>query len=289
MKSFFIFFIIWFLALSINPSVFAADSYTVNNASSLYIYEHSVCKLVTNSLTGGRNLFVPTKTSGEWSAFYTNAPSQPGISVANDTSAPTVSISSNPSNPTNSSSANFGFSGGDTGCGINHYECNLDSGGWSTCASVKNYSSLTTGSHTFQVRSHDQSSNTSSVSSYSWLVDLVNPTVSISAGPAASTTDTNASFTFSGFDAHSGLNHYECNLDGGGWSTCTSVKNYSGLAATSHGFSVRSHDNAGNISTASNWSWTIIACANIGESCESVSCCSGSCTENTWGHTWICE
>ncbi len=57
----------------------AADSYVIATAETQQIDEHSVCRDVTNNHASGSSLFVPTKTSGEWSSFTDNAP--PGVSV----------------------------------------------------------------------------------------------------------------------------------------------------------------------------------------------------------------
>lgn len=59
--------------------VSAAQYYSVsNNSVPVTIDEHSVCKKVTNS--GSADLFVPTNTAGEWSAFRSNLPS--GVSLS---------------------------------------------------------------------------------------------------------------------------------------------------------------------------------------------------------------
>ncbi len=50
----------------------AANSYQVNNGATAVIDEHTVCRVVTNN--SGSAIFVPTKTSAEWSAFYNNPP-----------------------------------------------------------------------------------------------------------------------------------------------------------------------------------------------------------------------
>lgn len=48
-------------------SAFAADSYQVNNGQTAVIDEHGICRVVTNN--SGNSLFVPTRTSAEWTAF----------------------------------------------------------------------------------------------------------------------------------------------------------------------------------------------------------------------------
>lgn len=57
----------------------AADGYTVANGSYANITEHSVCKKVTNNHASGLSVFVPTKTSTEWSSFYNGPP--PGVAI----------------------------------------------------------------------------------------------------------------------------------------------------------------------------------------------------------------
>lgn len=98
-----------------------------------------------------------------------------------DSTAPTTSITSNPASPTNATTATFGFSGSDTGGStVASYQCQLDSGGYSSCTSTKSYSSLTAGSHTFYVKATDAVGNAqSTATTYTWTVDLTAPTLTI--------------------------------------------------------------------------------------------------------------
>jgi hypothetical protein len=66
------------LFLAVAPA-FAATSHQVNNGASLAITEFAACRLVTNNHASGLAIFVPTATSGEWSAFYGNVPA--GVSA----------------------------------------------------------------------------------------------------------------------------------------------------------------------------------------------------------------
>jgi hypothetical protein len=84
------------------------------------------------------------------------------------------SISAEPPNLSASASASFSFIGG-SGSG---YECQIDGGGFSACASPQSYSSLSQGSHTFSVQAVSGSSN-GPATSYTWSVDTVAPTQSL--------------------------------------------------------------------------------------------------------------
>jgi hypothetical protein len=89
--------------------------------------------------------------------------------------------------------------------------------------------------------------------------DTTPPTVSIDSKPATSTTDTNASFTFSGTDnvTAAGSLTFSCKLDAAVAAACTSPKAYPALAVGSHTFTVTSKDAAGNVSTAATYTWQV--------------------------------
>ena len=71
-----------------------------------------------------------------------------------DTTPPDTAINSGPSGTVNSTSASFTFSSNETG---STFECRLDGATFSSCASPKSYTSLSNGSHTFEVRAKDAS------------------------------------------------------------------------------------------------------------------------------------
>ncbi len=76
----------------------------------------------------------------------------------------------------------------------------------------------------------------------------------MSVKPALMTNATTASFTFAAGETST----YECQLDGGTWTACTSPKDFSGLAEGSHTFNVRATDQAGNPeATAVTYTWMI--------------------------------
>ena len=107
------------------------------------------------------------------------------------------------------------------------------------------YTGLSEGSHTFQVRATDAASNTDPTpASYTWTVDTTAPETTITANPPDPSASASASFSFSGSEAGS---TFECQLDGGGFSACTSPKAYTGLSDGSHTFQVRATDAASNV------------------------------------------
>jgi hypothetical protein len=83
------------------------------------------------------------------------------------------------------------------------------------------------------------------------------PDTSITAGPAASTTATDASFSFA---ASAPGATFECRLDGAAWSACSSAQGYSGLSVGSHTFDVRATYPVGNTDpTPASYSWSVTA------------------------------
>jgi hypothetical protein len=80
------------------------------------------------------------------------------------------------------------------------------------------------------------------------------PTPVITSQPANPTNQTGAGFTFS--DTQTGVS-FLCQLDGNGFSTCSSPASYSGLSQGSHTFSVKAQDTSGNQGGAASSTWTI--------------------------------
>ena len=87
--------------------------------------------------------------------------------------------------------------------------------------------------------------------------DTAPPETTITSGPAASTTSTDASFAFTSSEANS---TFQCSLDGAARANCTSPQAYTGLSAGSHTFNVWAKDAAGNTdATAATQTWSISA------------------------------
>jgi hypothetical protein len=169
-----------------------------------------------------------------------------------DTAAPSASITGGPSDPSSDAAPTFTFSADEAG---SSFECRLDGGAFATCASPHGLAALTEGSHTLTVRAIDGAGNIGPGDSRTWTVDLTAPETTISSGPSDPTTDTFADFAFDSSEAGS---TFRCELDGGGFSACSSLQSYGGLTTGSHTFSVHATDAAGNVDASpATFTWTI--------------------------------
>ncbi|HEY3017207.1 MAG TPA: Ig-like domain-containing protein, partial [Gaiellaceae bacterium] len=86
-------------------------------------------------------------------------------------------------------------------------------------------------------------------------VDNTAPDTSIDSTPADPSNDVTPTFAFSSSESGSS---FECRVDGGGWSSCSSPHTLAALGAGSHTFDVRATDQAGNTDgSAASYGWTI--------------------------------
>jgi hypothetical protein len=168
-----------------------------------------------------------------------------------DTVAPTASITGKPSDPSNSASPSFTFTASQAG---STFACRLDAAAFVSCTSPKSYAGLADGSHTFAVEATDPAGNTSTQTSYTWTVDTVAPTASITGKPSDPSNSTAPGFTFTASQAGS---TFLCKLDAAAFAACTSPKSYTGLAEGSHTFVVRATDQAGNPGVDATYTWTV--------------------------------
>jgi len=175
------------------------------------------------------------------------------IKDTTDTTPPDTSITSQPLNLTNSTSADFSFTSTEDG---STFECQMDNGSYTSCTSPKSYTGLTESSHSFSVKAIDSSGNADSTpASYTWAIDTTAVEISITSQPLNLTNSTSADFSFTSTEDGS---TFECQMDSGGYTSCTSPKSYTGLTEGSHTFYVKATDSAGNTnSTPASYTWTI--------------------------------
>ncbi|MCE9579426.1 MAG: hypothetical protein K8W52_40260 [Deltaproteobacteria bacterium] len=180
------------------------------------------------------------------------APELPAIEVSPSGAlrapTPDTTILGGPPSPSTVTSATFTFSSSRAG---STFQCRLDAGVWTACSSPRAYTALASGSHTFRVRACTTSCD-ASPATRTWTIDVTPPSVTIISGPPPVTNLASATFAFTASEAAT----FQCQLDGGLWSGCTSPTTYTGLAGISHTFAVRGCDAAGNCGTASR-TWAV--------------------------------
>ena len=153
---------------------------------------------------------------------------------------------------------------------MDHFECSLDGGSFTTCTSPEQFKSLSDRSHNLEVLSEDKAGNRgSSPASFNWTVDTVPPTTSIKSATdgnksavtnAGTTKSTSMTFAFSGNDTGGiGIDHFECGTDNSDFVTCTSPFTLpNSMKDGTHTFRVLSEDKAGNRgSSPASFNWTV--------------------------------
>jgi large repetitive protein len=200
-----------------------------------------------SSVPSGTYTYTVTAVYHSWTASATSG----SITILT-----TPTISSSPSNPSANSAPSFGFSGG----GGSGYQCRLDGGSFSACSGPKSYSGLSDGSHTFKVHAA-QGSSTGPEATYTWTIDTSAPSITVepsnpsaNASPSLSFSHTQSAYTF------------KCQLDGGGFTTCTSPKSYSGLSDGSHTFKVEAVSTDGATTSVASYTWLVDTTAPSGGS-----------------------
>jgi hypothetical protein len=136
-----------------------------------------------------------------------------------------------------------------TGSPVETLSATASAGQWAAQSSA-----LSDGTYTITAQQSDLAGTISTATS-TFTLDATPPNTSISSGPANPAESSDASFTF--FSSEGGST-FECQLDAGNWTPCTSPASYSGLADGGHSFSVRATDPWGNTDpTGATATWTI--------------------------------
>ena len=186
---------------------------------------------------------------------------------APDTIAPNTELGAElPAATTSSRSASFEFAGTDdySAAATLDFECRLDAGGatpaYAECDSPQLYNDLADGTYRFQVRAVDAAGNADkSPATHLWNVDGP-PDTNLLQAPPATTLSTLATFRFSTNEPGS---TYECSVDGGAYSACSSPLDLTftiAETAQTHTFSVRAKDPSGQVdATPASHTWEISA------------------------------
>lgn len=355
-------------------------SYRLDNPTTGTLLSGSLAGTATPTTVPGSGggavvVTVPSGTSDGTHTIYAVASPSGDVAAATiivDGTPPPVPVLTLTPAATSGDAVTFAFTESEASATL---ECQLDGAGFAPCDSPTDYTGLTAGSHTFQVRATDTVGNVSAATSYTWTVDLTIPTIAVahptvtglyndsgfnggcatpsigdvcgSAGDDAAVTEVRVSlrrsstglwWTGTGFTASTetflaatgttdwtylisavslaeggytlrarvsdGTNlaydsrtftidrtaplapaltsvppptsgptatfaftssdptaGFECRLDAGAWSTCSSPRTYDTLAHGSHTVNVRAVDGAGNTGPATTTTWTVDATA----------------------------
>jgi len=163
--------------------------------------------------------------------------------------APDTSISSGPANPSSDNFATFAFAGSVSAIA---FDCQIDDGVYTPCASPTSYNDLSKGSHTFRVRAIDSRGLADlSPAEQTWTVNASALDVNMTSTPSNPTTSRNAQFGFSGNGSS-----FECSLDSSTFAACSTPHTYSGLANGEHVFQVRARS-GDTFGAAARFVWTV--------------------------------
>lgn len=161
-----------------------------------------------------------------------------------DATPPDVTITSTPANPSNDATPTFTLASSDATA---TFECSLNTQPFAACTTPVT-TNVPDGSNTFRARAVDPAGNrTATPASYSWFVDTLGPTVTITGAPAASSNDPTPTVTFS---TTGGPTSITCAVDGGAPVPCTSPFTASALGEGNHSITVTVADAAGNSAMA---------------------------------------
>ena len=155
-----------------------------------------------------------------------------------DTQAPLSEFLSRPGSQSFGRSAVFTFASNEPEA---TFLCSLDGAPSSPCASGIRLTSLSTGSHTFNVLAVDAAGNVQATpTSFAWSVNADLPRTTIDAMPSDPSASTTATF---GYHANRPDTIFECSMDGAAFTSCpSSSATYVGLAKGTHTFRVRAID-----------------------------------------------
>ncbi len=170
-----------------------------------------------------------------------------------DTTAPETTITAGPGGVTSNPRPVLEFVSSETG---STFECRVDGGAWTTCASPHTTPRLPDGSHTVEVRATDAAGNTDlSPAARRFRVDTTAPETTITVKPAKRTGKRVARFAFVADEPGA---TFQCRLDRRSWRPCTTATTYQRLGAGRHVFRVRAVDAVGNVESApAVWAWRI--------------------------------
>jgi len=194
----------------------------------------------TSARDGNDEIYTATATGGSPQRITTQAGADALPTWQGDKTAPQTSIDSGPSGSTTLTTPSFTFSSDEPG---SSFECRVDGGAFTSCASPFTTDPLGNGPHSFDVRATDPSGNLDTTpASRSFTVAPPPGSTAITSGPTGTTNDATPTFEFSSSDPGS---TYECKVDDGAYAPCTSPHTTASLADGPHTFTVQGTDSHG--------------------------------------------
>ncbi|TDD29679.1 DNRLRE domain-containing protein [Kribbella turkmenica] len=119
------------------------------------------------------------------------------------------------------------------------FQCSLDGAAFTACTSPQEYEEVAYGAHEFQVRAIDPEGNVDASPAVHTWTRTGPPVVTITSGPADPTTQNDATFAFT---ANEPVTKYECSIDLGAFTECTSPVTFEGLAVGDHSLRIQATD-----------------------------------------------
>jgi lysophospholipase L1-like esterase len=134
------------------------------------------------------------------------------------------------------------------------FECRENGGPWQPCSSPRNYSSLSDGPHSLEVRQSDEAGNTGPAARIDWVVDTTRPAAPVLTGlPTGTVRSTAATGSIQGEPS----GRFECRRNGSSWAACQSPLAIDGLPQGTQLLEVRQVDAAGNVGEVAGATWIV--------------------------------
>lgn len=167
-----------------------------------------------------------------------------------DKTAPETTLSETPPALTNQKTARFAF----TADRPSTFACKVDANAPQPCTSPLS-TDVAEGEHTFSVSAISNAGTPDPTpATFSWKVDLTPPVTTITSTPPALDNSKTVTFEFSATETST----FECKMDSGASTSCTSPFQVGALGDGAHVFSVVATDQAGNAEAKpATYSWTI--------------------------------
>lgn len=184
--------------------------------------------------------------------------------IVHDDIPPTLSVTTAPPAFTNTSDVAAVFSSQDSGSGVDQAVCEVGTGSAANQCSPTGMSLVNPaeGPHSFTIEVRDRAGNASDPRSVSFVVDRTAPTVTLNMTPSRISNQVRSEFRFSGTDAGSGVEKYECRIGAAAtfatlpFADCPEMK-VETLTSGAMKFEVKALDKAGNTSAVTAYNWTI--------------------------------